>query len=147
MRLSSRRLKTQNEERLQKYCPPLPCDFGGIRLLLGIERVVLSSPIPCAFHRSKREQLQSSLCSGHHLMHQTLMCSTVQAEFRAEQEYLQTLSFLGPEEQTKFKERQGVQFMYMKPPGMDAMAASAAPSTQVNIFLRSPSHSGDCVTS
>ena len=40
-----------------------------------------------------------------------------QAEFTAEQEYLQTLSFLGPEEEKKFRERQGVQFLYMKPPG------------------------------
>jgi len=59
----------------------------------------------------------------------------VQAEFRAEQEYLQTLSFLGPEEQTKFKERQGVQFMYMKPPGMDALAAAAVPASEVTALF------------
>ena len=41
----------------------------------------------------------------------------VQAEFAAEQEYLQTLSYLGPEEEKRYRERQGVQFMYMKPPG------------------------------
>lgn len=45
----------------------------------------------------------------------------IQAEFQAEQEYLQTLSFLSPAEQEKYKERQGVQFLYMKPPGADSM--------------------------
>ena len=53
----------------------------------------------------------------------------MQAEFQAEQEYLQTLSFLSPAEQQKYKERQGVQFLYMKPPGADSMPA--APVTQV----------------
>lgn len=31
---------------------------------------------------------------------------------------------MSSEEQEKFKERQGVQFLYMKPPGADSMAAS-----------------------
>ena len=47
----------------------------------------------------------------------------MQAEFQAEQEYLKTLSYLSPEEQERFKERQGVQFLYMKPPGADSMPA------------------------
>lgn len=53
-----------------------------------------------------------------------LIAGRSQAEFQAEQEYLQTLSFLSPEEQTKYKERQGVQFLYMKPPGADSMPAA-----------------------
>ena len=51
----------------------------------------------------------------------SLYNDSVQAEFQAEQEYLQTLSFLSPAEQEKYKERQGVQFLYMKPPGADSM--------------------------
>ena len=50
----------------------------------------------------------------------------VQAEFAAEQEFLKTLSYLSPEEQQKFKDRQSVQFMYIKPPGADSTPAAAA---------------------
>uniref|UniRef100_A0A1D2A8P4 CBF1-interacting co-repressor CIR N-terminal domain-containing protein n=1 Tax=Auxenochlorella protothecoides TaxID=3075 RepID=A0A1D2A8P4_AUXPR len=42
------------------------------------------------------------------------------AEFEAEQEYLQTLSMLSAEEQEKYRQRQSVSFLYMKPPGYDA---------------------------
>lgn len=41
-------------------------------------------------------------------------------EFNAEQDYLKTLSYLSPEEQQRYKERQSVSFMYMKPPGLEA---------------------------
>lgn len=57
----------------------------------------------------------------------------MQAEFAAEQEFLKTLSYLSPEEQQKFKDRQSVQFLYMKPPGADALPAVAA---KVSIKLR-----------
>ena len=50
----------------------------------------------------------------------------VQAEFDAEQEYLKTLSYLSPEEQQKYTERQGVSFMYQKPPGYDAAMSKTA---------------------
>lgn len=46
-----------------------------------------------------------------------------QAEFEAEQEYLHTLSFLSPEEQQRYKDRQQISFMYQKPPGYDAAMA------------------------
>lgn len=46
-----------------------------------------------------------------------------QAEFNQEQEYLKTLSYLSAEEQQRYKERQSVSFMYMKPPGLDAALA------------------------
>lgn len=49
-----------------------------------------------------------------------------QAEFDAEQEYLKTLSYLSPEDQQKYTERQGVSFMYQKPPGYDAAMSKAA---------------------
>ena len=48
------------------------------------------------------------------------------AEFDAEQEYLKTLSYLSPEEQKRYTERQGVSFMYQKPPGYDAAMSKAA---------------------
>ena len=48
------------------------------------------------------------------------------AEFDAEQEYLKTLSYLSPEEQKRYTERQGVSFMYQKPPGYDAAMSRAA---------------------
>ncbi len=51
---------------------------------------------------------------------------TAQAEFDAEQEYLKTLSYLSPEEQQKYTERQGVSFMYQKPPGYDAAMSKIA---------------------
>ena len=50
----------------------------------------------------------------------------VQAEFDAEQEYLKTLSYLSPEDQQKYTERQGVSFMYQKPPGYDAAMSKTA---------------------
>ena len=50
----------------------------------------------------------------------------MQAEFDAEQEYLKTLSYLSPEDQQKYTERQGVSFMYQKPPGYDAAMSKAA---------------------
>lgn len=78
-------------------------------------RIFLSSP---SFHNCTRKKV-----------------SGLQAEFQAEQEYLQTLSFLSPAEQIKYKERQGVQFLYMKPPGaceLDTLpAAPAKVSTSV----------------
>ncbi|GAX81956.1 hypothetical protein CEUSTIGMA_g9384.t1 [Chlamydomonas eustigma] len=46
-----------------------------------------------------------------------------QAEFDAEQEYLQTLSLLSPEQQQRWKDRQSISFMYQKPPGLDAALA------------------------
>ncbi len=49
-----------------------------------------------------------------------------QAEFDAEQEYLKTLSYLSPEDQQKHRDRQGVSFMYQKPPGYDAAMSKAA---------------------
>lgn len=49
----------------------------------------------------------------------SLLC-VLQQEFEAEQEYIKTLSYLSVEEQRKYKERQSVSFMYMKPPGMDS---------------------------
>ncbi|KAK9818217.1 hypothetical protein WJX72_008980 [[Myrmecia] bisecta] len=48
------------------------------------------------------------------------------AEFDAEQDYLKTLSYLNPEEQRKYQERQSISFMYMKPPGYDAAAQKVA---------------------
>ncbi len=45
---------------------------------------------------------------------------TSQQEFQAEQDYMKTLSYLSPEEQKKYKERQSVSWLYQKPPGMDA---------------------------
>ncbi|CAL8462199.1 g1730 [Coccomyxa elongata] len=48
------------------------------------------------------------------------------AEFDAEQEYLKTLSYLSPEDQQKHRDRQGVSFMYQKPPGYDAAMSKAA---------------------
>ena len=48
------------------------------------------------------------------------------AEFDAEQEYLKTLSYLSPEEQQRYTDRQGVSFMYQKPPGYDAAMSKAA---------------------
>ena len=53
----------------------------------------------------------------------------MQAEFDAEQEYIKTLSYLTPEDQQKHLDRQGVSFMYQKPPGYDAAMAKAS-STQ-----------------
>lgn len=50
----------------------------------------------------------------------------LQAEFDAEQEYLKTLSYLSAEDQRKYTERQGVSFMYQKPPGYDAAMSKAA---------------------
>ena len=44
-------------------------------------------------------------------------CLLLQAEFDAEQEYFKTLSYLGMEEQKRYKEVQSVSFMYTKPPG------------------------------
>ncbi len=49
-----------------------------------------------------------------------------QAEFDAEQEYLKTLSYLTPEDQQKYTERQSVSFMYQKPPGFEAAMSKAA---------------------
>lgn len=46
----------------------------------------------------------------------------LQQEFQAEQDYMKTLSYLTPEEQAKYKERQSVSFMYQKPPGMQESA-------------------------
>ena len=48
-----------------------------------------------------------------------LSCAS-QQEFQAEQDYMKTLSYLSPEEQQKYKERQSVSWLYQKPPGMDA---------------------------
>ncbi|EIE24244.1 hypothetical protein COCSUDRAFT_47203 [Coccomyxa subellipsoidea C-169] len=48
------------------------------------------------------------------------------AEFDAEQEYLKTLSYLSAEDQQKYRDRQGVSFMYQKPPGYDAAMSKAA---------------------
>lgn len=42
------------------------------------------------------------------------------AEFDAEQDYLQTLSMLSAEEQDKYRARQSVSWLYMRPPGYDA---------------------------
>ena len=42
-----------------------------------------------------------------------------QAQFDAEQEQLQALSYLSADEQAKYAERQSISFMYMKPPGYD----------------------------
>lgn len=50
----------------------------------------------------------------------------MQAEFDAEQEYIKTLSYLTPEDQQKHLDRQGVSFMYQKPPGYDAAMAKAS---------------------
>ena len=50
----------------------------------------------------------------------------LQAEFDAEQEYLRTLSYLSPEDQQKYRDRQGVSFMYQKPPGYDAAMSKGA---------------------
>lgn len=46
-------------------------------------------------------------------------------EFAAEQEYLKTVSMLSAEEQEKYKQRQSVSWLYMKPPGYDAAADKA----------------------
>ena len=46
----------------------------------------------------------------------------MQQEFQAEQDYMKTLSYLTPEEQAKYKERQSVSFMYQRPPGMQEAA-------------------------
>ena len=58
------------------------------------------------------------------LMHRScllrLPACTLQQEFQAEQDYMKTLSYLSPEEQKKYKERQSVSWLYQKPPGMDA---------------------------
>lgn len=56
----------------------------------------------------------------------------LQAEFDAEQEYIKTLSYLSPEEQQKHRDRQGVSFMYQKPPGYDA--AMSRGTEQVHIL-------------
>jgi len=50
----------------------------------------------------------------------------LQAEFDAEQEYLKTLSYLSPEDQQNYRDRQGVSFMYQKPPGYDAAMSRTA---------------------
>ena len=55
----------------------------------------------------------------------------LQAEFDAEQEYLKTLSYLSPEDQKKYTERQGVSFMYQKPPGYDAAMSKAAEQVSI----------------
>ncbi len=43
-----------------------------------------------------------------------------QAEFQAEQEKLQTMSYLSAEEQERYAQRQSISFMYAKPPGLEA---------------------------
>ncbi|KAG1667241.1 hypothetical protein FOA52_009806 [Chlamydomonas sp. UWO 241] len=43
------------------------------------------------------------------------------AEFEAEQQLLQTMSYLSEEQQQRYKDRQSISFMYQKPPGYDAM--------------------------
>ncbi|PRW60741.1 zinc knuckle (CCHC-type) family [Chlorella sorokiniana] len=52
------------------------------------------------------------------------------AEFEAEQAYLKTLSLLSPEEQEKYRQRQSVSFLYMKPPGYDAALERAEKAQQ-----------------
>ncbi|GMH42850.1 hypothetical protein BSKO_10769 [Bryopsis sp. KO-2023] len=42
------------------------------------------------------------------------------AEFEREQEQFRSLSYLTAEEQKKYKDKQQIAFMYMKPPGLDA---------------------------
>lgn len=48
-------------------------------------------------------------------------------EFEAEQEYLKTVSMLSAEEQDKYKQRQSVSWLYMKPPGYDAALGRTVP--------------------
>ncbi|MEW5314656.1 MAG: hypothetical protein WDW38_006132 [Sanguina aurantia] len=45
------------------------------------------------------------------------------AEFEAEQDMMKTMSYMSPAEQQRFKDRQAVQWLYMKPPGLDAALA------------------------
>ena len=61
------------------------------------------------------------LCASisHSCLPNPLFC-TFQQEFQAEQDYMKTLSYLSPEEQKIYKERQSVSWLYQKPPGMDA---------------------------
>lgn len=41
-------------------------------------------------------------------------------EFDREQEHFRSVSSLNPDEQKRFKDKQQIAFMYMKPPGLDA---------------------------
>ncbi|KAL4855084.1 putative zinc finger CCHC domain-containing protein [Chlorella vulgaris] len=52
------------------------------------------------------------------------------AEFEAEQAFLKTLSLLSPQEQEKYRQRQSVSFLYMKPPGYDAALERAERAEQ-----------------
>ena len=68
-----------------------------------------------------------------------------QAEFDAEQEYLKTLSYLSAEDQQRHRDRQGVSFMYQKPPGYDAAMSKAAqqvPETRAKLHV----HTAACCT-
>ena len=43
-----------------------------------------------------------------------------QREFETEQEQFKSLSYLSTDEQKKYKDRQSLAFMYMRPPGLEA---------------------------
>ena len=60
------------------------------------------------------------LCSGCRAFDDPRRRMFLQQEFQAEQDYMKTLSYLSPEEQRKYKERQSVSWLYQKPPGLDA---------------------------
>ena len=51
-------------------------------------------------------------------------------EFEAEQHYVKTLSLLDPAEQEKYKARQSVAWLYMKPPGFNDAAQLPAPEAK-----------------
>ncbi len=58
-----------------------------------------------------------------------------QAEFEAEQEYIKTLSMLSEDEQRKYKERQSISFLYMKPPGYDAALQRSEEAKKVSTLI------------
>lgn len=63
-------------------------------------------------------------------------------EFEAEQHYLKTISMLSPEERERYRQRQSVSWLYMKPPGYSESGGNGgrSPSAQVKVQAQVQAH-------